>query len=178
MPENSDFSWVFPDAFLQSTPSQPKWLYVELSELFFGFCMLLAKGFFFMEFIVLWSDLVYYSDKGIYIYLRYVYYYPSSGTSILLVSMIDGFFMGKNLISETSVMTFTYFQQHGVPYLQNHQGRERYTTDQRYSPFLLLLNHSHILKHIPLIPFMIWFNQYIFQIWIFNLYRSNFSDSV
>ena len=45
-------------------------------------------------------------------------------------------------------------------------------------PFTLLLKHPHILKHIPLICLMINFYQYLCQVLILNLYRSNCSDSI
>ena len=58
--------------------------------------------------LVLRVDL-YFIEGYIYIYIMYVYYYPFSGTSILLVFIIDILLMGKNSISDTSVMKFAYF---------------------------------------------------------------------
>ena len=44
--------------------------------------------------------------------------------------------------------------------------------------FLLLLNHYHILKHIPIIPFSDIISPIYFHIWILNLYRQNCFDSI
>ena len=70
------------------------------------------------------------------------------------------------------------FQQHGVPYLQNHQGRKIIPTIHTVYYFLLLLNHYHILKHIPIIPFSDIISPIYFHIWILNLYRQNCFDSI
>ena len=69
------------------------------------------------------------------------------------------------------------FQQHVVTHLQNYQGRKKYTTDQPYSTFPLLLKHPDILNHRPII-FYDTILTISFQVSILNIYSSNHSDSV
>ena len=106
-PDNPALLWKYPDAFLRSIPSQTRYLYVGLSELFFGFGMLLVTGWFFHVHHSLVRRVGSYFREW-YIFVRCVYHYPSSGAYVLLISIIDGSYMGNNLMSGTSVTNFTH----------------------------------------------------------------------
>ena len=93
------------------------------------------------------------SEKVVYVYLRYVYYYPSSGASSLLVFIIDGLLMGKKSISDTSVMKFAYFSTAWSSIPSKHQGREIYTTYQQYPPFSPPSEPLSYFKAHPSYPF-------------------------
>ena len=128
-------------------------------------------------FIALLSELVQITEKGIF-FVRFVYYYPSSGASILLVFIIDGLLMGKNYMSWASVTAFTHFPTvwSSVP----SKPPRKIKINHRSTLFTLLpfLWTTLTSWSTPLLSLLQYDFPIFFRVLILNLYRSNFSDSV
>ena len=128
-------------------------IYVELSELLFRFCMLLVRGVFcrLIHILVLRVGL-YFREEYIYIVQVYIITLPME-LPFYWYLLWMGCWWERIQSLRLQWWPSPIFQQHGVPYLRNHQVRERCTTNQHYLPFSLPFEPLSYLKPHHSYPF-------------------------